>query len=1122
MKINQVLRGGGVALLFWLVPLILEAQSMKGIKPMVNNQPKVIIDYGDEIDMNLRVPFRGDIHQASAGKLTSSNAAVFEVTYIDFTTEQQDAFQFAVDIWSTLLQSDVPIHLTAKMSPLGEGILGQTTVPARYANFDNAQKVNTYYVVTMAEKIAGHDLNDPGDPDITMEFSNNFPWYYGLDGSTPSNKFDFVSVILHEIGHGLGFSDGTVENNGTGYYTVYGAPMIYDRHIETLDEKNIVDTFDTGTTELGDALTSGGLFFRSFSFPLTDERPVLFAPIVWDPGSSIAHLDEETYNNTPDALMTPRFGFGESIHDPGLVLEMFEDMGWVSMEIKHQKILDTEDSLTDHTLTVIAKGDSAVLADGVNLHYTYANFSNEVVANMSPTGNPDEYSAIIPATGAEQVVSYYVNVDAIGGRSFTSPGEAPSYFWQFVMAKDTIAPVIEHEPLSIVFLHDAVVPLEATVTDNIGVGDVTLTYKVNNGAETSVVVPLINSSSDGIYEGHYSLNWDIGALGVVQGDTVKYKLSVQDVAANPNIGILPQSDFINIDIEEINPAAYLYQNDFNQTTHDFVGAGFSIKPETGFDSDAIQSNHPYRTVDGVGPADSLILYYMLKTPIILSSKDASLNFDEVVLVEPGTTGTNFGDDQFWDYVIVEGSNNLGVNWKPLADGYDSREQQIWEDKWNSDTDANNNNNSLALGDKSLFFNKEIDMTANGNFNAGDTILIRFKMYVDQLTAGWGWAVDNLKVQIDEKPPVITQITPDYLLVGDTSITLKAKVEDNVEVDSVIYEFNYNNQPQLFSLPGSAGLYSVGLTFPAITATDVLKYRIIAVDKAPTPNTTILPDVGFFEIPVAVLGETKTMYSNDFNTASDDFIGTHFSINTADKFNDPAILSPNPYPDAPFDVGEISYLLKYPIKLNQSSAWVQYDEQVLTEPGVDKVAFDVSNDGGTTWTPAFDPYDASVEQFWSNVFSNKDKEGNSTGVAEPSMIKTRLFNILDNPDINGGDEVLVRFRISMDDSVHGWGWIIDNLEIQSPTTGIEDQLAGEISVYPNPTNSGLVKLTGKVPGDRIVISVTDLLGKQLIVKNLILKNNQVHTTLDLSTLQRGIYLISGQTNNKSLSTRVVVE
>jgi len=120
-----------------------------------------------------------------------------------------------------------------------------------------------------------------------------------------------------------------------------------------------------------------------------------------------------------------------------------------------------------------------------------------------------------------------------------------------------------------------------------------------------------------------------------------------------------------------------------------------------------------------------------------------MSFDEIVLVEPGEAGTKFGDEEFWDYVIVEGSKDGGQNWKPLIDGYDSNSQLSW---FNLFTGKMSGNNSTAVPTKDLIVKREIDLLASKNFIAGDTIQIRFRLFSDPYSHGWGWMIDNLNIQ----------------------------------------------------------------------------------------------------------------------------------------------------------------------------------------------------------------------------------------------------------------------------------------------------------------------------------------------------------------------------------------
>ena len=113
------------------------------------------------------------------------------------------------------------------------------------------------------------------------------------------------------------------------------------------------------------------------------------------------------------------------------------------------------------------------------------------------------------------------------------------------------------------------------------------------------------------------------------------------------------------------------------------------------------------------------------------------------MVEPGDPGTRFGDTEFWDFVIVEGRRLEETTWRPFLDGYDSTEDPAWLSTYNNGLQGQNSN---AAGSNTLFRDRTIDMQANGNFSEGDTVVVRFRLFSDPFAVGWGWAIDNLRIQ----------------------------------------------------------------------------------------------------------------------------------------------------------------------------------------------------------------------------------------------------------------------------------------------------------------------------------------------------------------------------------------
>ena len=75
------------------------------------------------------------------------------------------------------------------------------------------------------------------NPDINATFNSNLNgnpgclggtgWYYGFDGNEGAN-IELLPVVLHEMGHGLGFS--TTTSGTTGNFNG-GFPSVFDRYL---------------------------------------------------------------------------------------------------------------------------------------------------------------------------------------------------------------------------------------------------------------------------------------------------------------------------------------------------------------------------------------------------------------------------------------------------------------------------------------------------------------------------------------------------------------------------------------------------------------------------------------------------------------------------------------------------------------------------------------------------------------------------------------------------------------------------------------------------------------------------------------------------------------------------
>lgn len=181
---------------------------------------------------------------------------------------------------------------------------------------------------------------------------------------------------------------------------------------------------------------------------------------------------------------------------------------------------------------------------------------------------------------------------------------------------------------------------------------------------------------------------------------------------------------------------FSYINTFDQWSNDFSGEGFSIVEFGALgDGFGIHSAHPY--------PDNANLSFYLKKPIIVDNangtKKVTFSYRDIPCIEEGDAGSVYGSSNFYDYVIVEASSD-GIDWKPLLNGYDFRQIKVKATALGKTIDSRPS--------ASMFLKHEIDLSKQ--FGNNDTIAIRFRLYSDANTNGWGWVIDDIAITPTEK------------------------------------------------------------------------------------------------------------------------------------------------------------------------------------------------------------------------------------------------------------------------------------------------------------------------------------------------------------------------------------
>jgi len=169
----------------------------------------------------------------------------------------------------------------------------------------------------------------------------------------------------------------------------------------------------------------------------------------------------------------------------------------------------------------------------------------------------------------------------------------------------------------------------------------------------------------------------------------------------------------------------------------YISGALAVFQETGFNSAALHSAHPY--------GDKKEQSAQVNTPIRIV-EGLRFYYQDIALIEPGETDAWYPNPQMWDYVTTEYSLD-GINWEMLADPYDARFDADWLAYYQTQ--------STPIPE--LWRNRQHILSET--IPARQNAYLRFRLYADEYSNGWGWTIDNVYIGMNE----ITGIENEMLL-----------------------------------------------------------------------------------------------------------------------------------------------------------------------------------------------------------------------------------------------------------------------------------------------------------------------------------------------------------------------
>ncbi len=277
--------------------------------------------YGGSTPIAVSVPVNPQGSTPTTAKITY----VFNYTTGSqyWTPEAKAALQSSADQVAAYIVVSQPVTLTFDVTALNDP---NSNTMASTGSDLTSSRAGFYNTVVQNKILTGVDSNGSA-ADGTIDV--NFGTGYALGDTVSATQYDFKSTMMHEMLHAYGFLayvDEAGWNKGTNWTK-------FDSFIGTSSGTKVISAngykfntlYNTNLTGGG-----GGLYFLGPAAVAAYGGPVpLYTPNPWEAGSSVSHLDDNTFTGTRMQLMNAMAETGPGIRTLSAVeLGVLTDLGY--------------------------------------------------------------------------------------------------------------------------------------------------------------------------------------------------------------------------------------------------------------------------------------------------------------------------------------------------------------------------------------------------------------------------------------------------------------------------------------------------------------------------------------------------------------------------------------------------------------------------------------------------------------------------------------------------------------------------------------------------------------------------------------------------------------------------